>query len=454
VVHEAARPLLHVPGAEAQRWLRGTVDPQQRLVLMTFRKGWWCLAVALVSLTPSAFAQTATTNPEDEYKKLVKVNTEIQPLGETPFGESVNVFDGGLSFHVVDISIPGTGPTIEIGRTFHADGDSAERWSDSEFGDWDLDIPRLTTLTSNQGTIIQGPNQMGWLVNSIARTDRCTNFREPPEQRVGRPGSDPVEPDAWWNQGYTLQIPGVPDQDMLNRVATSPAAPTVDGLNYAAVSKDRWHLGCLAATANGQEGEAFEAVGPNGSKYWLNQLIYRPARDFGIVRNLGVMAATRMEDRFGNGLNYNWNGDQLASIVADDGRTVTFEYASDGKHISRVNVVTANNGTRSWTYGYAPVSGGSVLSSVTLPDGSAWTYDLTGLTFDVKSPAPSGHCNDVDAQPDSTQVGTITAPSGLQGRFEAHPVRHARSNVPEACSAQLLTPATVSSRCRWMCGRT
>jgi YD repeat-containing protein len=419
---------------------------------MTSRYGWLSsLALALLIFSFDAAAQTATTNPEEEYKKLVKVNTEIQPLGENPFGEQVNVFDGSLSFHVVDISVPGTGPTIEIGRTFHADGDAAVRWSDSEFGDWDLYYPRLTTLTSAQDTIIAGPNQIGWLVNSVDRTDRCTNFREPPDQRVGRPGSDPLSSDAWWNQGYTLQIPGVADQDMLNRVATSPAAPTVDGYNYVAVSKGRWHLGCPGPTANGADGEtfggeAFQAVGPNGQKYLLNELLYRPARSFGIIRNLGVMAATRMDDRFGNYVLYNWTNRRLTSIVASDGRTVTIEYGSDGKHIAKINVVTPGDGTRSWTYGYTAVSGGQVLSSVTLPDGSSWTYDLSQLTYDVKSSAPPGHCNDVAEPLDSAQVGTITGPSGIQGRFEAHPTRHARSDVPEACSAN--TPSGQGSERR------
>ncbi|SEM54414.1 YD repeat-containing protein [Luteibacter sp. UNCMF331Sha3.1] len=402
---------------------------------MAFRSGRWCLAVVLLCASSLGQAQSATTNPEDEYKKLVKVQTDIQPLGENPFGEAVNLFDGGLSFHVVDISVPGTGPTIEVGRSFHADGDASVRWSSAEFGDWDLDLPRLTTLTSAQNTIIQGPNQIGWLVNSIARTDRCTNFGTPPEQRVGRPGTDPIEPSAWWNQGYTLQIPGSADQDMLKRVATSPPAPTVDGTSYVAVSKEHWNLGCLSATANGEEGEAFLAVGPNGQKYWLNQLLYRPARDFGIIRNLGVMAATRMEDRFGNWLAYNWNGAQLTSIVASDGRQVTFEYAGDGVHVARINVVTASSGTRTWTYGYTAVADGQVLTSVTLPDGSAWNYDLSALTYDVKSTAPPGHCNDVAQPNDVSQVGVVVAPSGLQGRFEMHPTRHARAGVPEACSA-------------------
>lgn len=384
---------------------------------------------------PSAtLAQTATSNPEDEYKKLVKVDTEIQPLGDTPFGESVNPYDGGLSFHVVDVSVPGNGPTIEIGRTFTADGDAEVRWNDAAFGDWELDVPWLTTMTSNASTIIAGPNQIGWLVNSVARTDRCTNFREPPDQRIGRPGTEPLSSEDWWNEGYTLYTPGQPSQDVLSRNATSPAAPQ-DGTVYQGITKQFWHLGCLASTANGEAGEAFIAKGPDGTRIWLNQLAYRPARGYRILRRLGLMFATRLEDRFGNALTYTYNGAHLTRIDGSDGRVVTLDYAADGIHVAHVNVVTAA-GTRTWTYGYTPVTGGSVLSSVTLPDGTAWNYNLVDLAYDVKSTPPNGHCKD-PALPDESllKVGTISGPSGLQGRFEMRPTRHARSWVREYCDA-------------------
>ena len=46
-----------------------------------------CLwAVVLLAFANAAHAQTVT--PEDEYKKLIRVNEEIQPLGATPFGEA------------------------------------------------------------------------------------------------------------------------------------------------------------------------------------------------------------------------------------------------------------------------------------------------------------------------------------------------------------------------------
>ncbi|WP_430389976.1 hypothetical protein [Dyella sp. 20L07] len=62
----------------------------------------------------SAWAQT--TYPESEYRKLIRVDEEINPLGENPFGESVSLYDGSFSFTQTDINVPGIGPSIEITR--------------------------------------------------------------------------------------------------------------------------------------------------------------------------------------------------------------------------------------------------------------------------------------------------------------------------------------------------
>lgn len=383
----------------------------------------------------SASAQTTTSNPEDEYKKLVKVDEEVQPLGENPFGENVNVYDGSLSFHVTDFSLPGNGPTIEISRTFQADGDSQIRVDNASFGDWDLDLPRFSTLTSAQSTVIQGPTQIGWVVDTDTRVDRCTNFLPPPPLRRGRPpGDEPIQPSSWWNEGYSLRIPGKASEDMLMRSPGSPSAPQMVGLNFVGVSKGNWHLACLQNTANGEPGEAFLAVGPDGSKYWLNYLVYRPARPFGATRRQGHMFATRMEDRFGNWISYNYDAGRITSIDASDGRRITFGYTADGKHIEQITAVGANV-QRTWRYGYAPSDTGVSLSSVQLPDGSSWGYSLQELTFNVKSTPANGHCLD-PLLPDESLIktGTISSPSGLQGAFESRPTRHGRSDVREVCS--------------------
>lgn len=395
------------------------------------------LLIALLALLSCGLAVGQTTSPEDEYKKLVKVDEEIKPLGETPFGESVNVFNGTLSFHVTDLSIPGNGPTIEIGRTFQADGDSDVRMDNESFGDWDIDLPRFSTMTSYVGTGLGGPPMYGWVVASTARTDRCTHFKQPPDLQIGpnKPGNDPVKPSAWWNGGYQLRIPGIADQTMLSAASTSALMPQMADQTFVGLSKGNWRMACLSSTANGEPGEAFLAFGPDGSKYWLNYLVYRQARGYKILRRMGYMFATRMEDRFGNYLTYNFDQStgRINSIDANDGRHVTFGYTGDGKYISSVSVVTSGE-TRTWSYGYAATATGVTLTSVQLPDGSRWSYNLAALTYNVPSTPMPGDCLDVQ-EPKDTQVrtGYITAPSGLQGQFDAKPTRHARSGVFSAC---------------------
>ena len=76
-----------------------------------------CLwAVVLLVFSGWCHAQSASVTPEDEYKQLVKVNQDIQPLGAHPFGENISLYDGTLSFDVTDINVPGNGPTIQLGR--------------------------------------------------------------------------------------------------------------------------------------------------------------------------------------------------------------------------------------------------------------------------------------------------------------------------------------------------
>ncbi|HEY4144141.1 hypothetical protein [Pinirhizobacter sp.] len=57
----------------------------------------------------------ADVTPEDEYKKI-RVSEEISPLGEHPFGETVSLYDGGLSFRQVDVQSAGSGPEIEVAQ--------------------------------------------------------------------------------------------------------------------------------------------------------------------------------------------------------------------------------------------------------------------------------------------------------------------------------------------------
>lgn len=113
------------------------------------------VAATLFLLAGSVHAQSATVSPENEYRKAIKVSEDIQPLGENPFGEQISLYNGALSFEQTDISLQGTGPVLQLSRDFKLRGQS-EFYTvipEQAFGDWEINLPRIETLTSNTGTL-------------------------------------------------------------------------------------------------------------------------------------------------------------------------------------------------------------------------------------------------------------------------------------------------------------
>jgi len=109
-----------------------------------------CLAAVMVfGFASSGHAQSVT--PEDEYRKRIRVSEDIQPLGENPFGEQISLYTGSLSFRQTDVSLPGDGPVLELSRKFELDGPTSfdVTAADHAFGDWEIDLPRIETLTAN-----------------------------------------------------------------------------------------------------------------------------------------------------------------------------------------------------------------------------------------------------------------------------------------------------------------
>lgn len=120
------------------------------------RQFWRAASCALLMgmASGSALAQSVEAKPE-EYKDLLKIHEELPSLGDNPFGDSISLYTGELSFHQTDISLKGAGPEVSISRSF-----SAGRYGASlnlstgvnamprhgAFADWELDLPRITTL--------------------------------------------------------------------------------------------------------------------------------------------------------------------------------------------------------------------------------------------------------------------------------------------------------------------
>lgn len=451
-------------------------------------------------------------NPEDEYRKLIRVNEDIQPLGEHPFGENINLYDGSLSFTQTDISLPGNGPTLQLIRRFEVYGNTPEYGvAEPVFANWELEVPRLETLTAGIPPTPDNPTGMrmwdisgaghvqgidGWQTDNTGSyggdpnadvNARCTNFTAPPSvvRRLGDPDLQFWDPEDWW-RGYHLIMPGEGGQDILANLDSASKA------TYPAVTKQHWRFSCLSATANGQPGEGFLGHAPDGTLYWFDFLVYRGAESMsrqlldgtagirrpsrieqlanasieglisllsgsskahaalmsdGIYRSLGVLLVTKVQDRFGNTLNYSYDAaGYLTGITASDGRALSITYVSGTSRIQSVTLQPASGTPRTWTYTYS--SDGYSLADVALPDNSHWHYDIAMLQSTIlRNGAGFGSCeNPLVPSNLGPLTGTITHPSGLVGRFTVQGMRHGRSYVPKACRGmQYGDPTTTGS---------
>ncbi|MBD4590665.1 type IV secretion protein Rhs, partial [Xanthomonas citri pv. citri] len=86
-------------------------------------------------------------------------------------------------------------------------------------------------------------------------------------------------------------------------------------------------------------------------------------------------------------------------IVASDGRRIDLSYAGgDGKTITSVTT-----GGRTWSYGYS-----DTLDTVTLPDGSGWTFDLLALSRARVTYSQPPDCDNIRPWSRNNVMGSIT----------------------------------------------
>jgi hypothetical protein len=384
----------------------------------------------------------ADVSQADEYMKRLKIAQTVQPAGETPFGEQVNLYTGELSFQQTDVTVEGIGPAISLVRYTRGAQDNDFVNKPGMAGSWQLSVPRIETLTDAPlaGLPVGSPGQ-NWVVAAAGdpnRYARCTHF--------DRPYSPRLLNTEWWT-GMELVTEDGQRQPILKRAPQNPAQPSM-ALNgqpvaFPAVTQQNWQIGCLPATSNGETGEAFFAVSPNGTKYWFDRLYCERATTFyedsigGIVRQprmLATLYVTRVEDRFGNYVAYQYTGDKLTSISASDGRSVALQWRADSPVVDRI-VVQPGPQQRVWRYEYSSVSAtAATLSGVVLPDESRWTFDATPFAALPLVDGNLGKCTTRTlSNPAGSTTRTMVHPSGLTGGFTTAGVWHARSYVLSYC---------------------
>jgi len=404
------------------------------------------------------------TAPEQLYTVRLQPNSSLAPLKENAFGEQIDPANGTLSFLQQDAKISGIGPDIEIYRSFGIPG--INQGVGGAFFDWDLELPRITTNVTEAFSVTNGVISHGgqWTVGANHSVSRCSAFGLDMSSMSG----------LWYTEGVQLVLPGHGAQEMMLRASGNAIQPgsssSFSGVTaFPLVTTQHWQIGCLSSTANGQPGEAFLAVAPDGTQYWFDNLVYDQTTlvslmgydgsSLDVQRYKASMLVTKIRDRFGNTVHFvyggpsyeasgnsynNYNTHNLVEIWADDGRDVKINYNVVNGYqttVSSITVQPASQTPRTWTYSYGtastytpPIGAIGLLQSVTLPDGSAWKFNLsyleaicdlarsdvyeTGSVWWMKGCVPFGTLDT------TTYTGSITSPSGLVGSFSVQKLTH------------------------------
>jgi hypothetical protein len=375
-----------------------------------------------ITLTFSVQAAAQEVVMSAEYSK--KISDAQKIIRTDGFGSSISDSTGETTFTNIDIDVPGNSKLpVQFGRRLTI----SERFLPEELGglgNWDIDVPYI------EGTF---SNYYGWSVSSVAanRYKRCS-ITSPPINEGGIFTSEEI-----WH-GHHLHIPGMTDETL---IADAPGNVDPTGGVYPWITRSNGRLGCVPMK-NGYPGEGFVLLTTEGVKYYFDYAVERVApallkgpksiQGYRMARKRVFLLATRIEDRFGNHVDYQYNNGILSNITANDGRQINLQYSS--------NLVTATTNGRTWQY---TISSGHLVA-VQNPDASKWQYTPFGslqqrptLPSDILQPEyfdPDLMCSGgLDQAPDGPSTFQVTHPSGATAKFDFEETRFYRNKVRYLC---------------------
>ncbi|HKT29757.1 hypothetical protein [Dyella sp.] len=381
----------------------------------------------------SAFAQAIT--PQQELRAYVGMKRTIPLPDAGAFGEQLNPVTGELLLTQTDAWLKTNSFPLSVIRSFTPGSFPAGTPHTGAFGDWQLEVPRITTLT------VRSQDGNGWLVTGANPYARCSAFGVPATPTLESLAG--VDPNIWW-QGYQLIVPGHGEQEILRRdIRLNTLAAEGAPEKYPLVTKQHWQISCLPKTDN-ESGEAFTALSPDGSRYTFDHLVYQRASALmvegagTINRERALMLVTRIEDRFGNVQQFVYDGDRLVTIINPNEMQLDLRYRTDVPSlVDRVVLRLYTSKPRIWTYQYANLgTGHETLTGVIRPDGRAWSYNLQALADATLNYNGSTTCSSV-APFDASQTftGSMSDPNGLTEQLTLAGVRHGRSLTGSECGA-------------------
>lgn len=418
--------------------------------MLFFKDIYKLCASMLLLLTPAlTMAQSDVPDYGYNFHEENNITPDIETLTTDLFGDKIDIGSGSIRFEQTDISIPGNSELqVAITRTL-SDPDSWFRET-REFENWSLSIPHVRSAYIADRS---GNYKSAYWPNGKACTKRLNS--NPYFTTSGEGGSYQTNKHAYWN-GDTVFIPGEGSVKLTEKSEDS---------TYKRHNNRNWKVECITTT-EGYDG--FKITVTNGVKYFFTQQrIVLSNKPFNLSPSLTLqqcgsglfenevvcqpetigpssgstaiseyqqyyifMLATRVEDRFGNWVSYEYNNNgQPVKITSNDNRTININY--DGQ---RINTISALNKT--WRYLYH-VGGVRTLSAVIRPDNKQWKFDhdktstfsfwrsYENIANHTQFPVHGFECASVG----SRSLITITHPEGLVGDFTLDEVCHGQSNV-------------------------
>lgn len=384
------------------------------------------VAILLVSMSTHAVA-LAEIRADQKYIEPIKKSSGITPVSIDSFGDSIDLSSGSVEFKWTDIDIPGNNNLpVRLQRSLVVEDKESIA---SELGGFgaagNIDIPYLKGVFP----------VAGWQVSGASPNARCSMFGPPPDFTQ-------ISSSDYWN-GNSMHIPWAGDQAMLS----SPAASLPKPMGAANImTKKFWAFKCSPSTKNGYPGEGFIALSPEGDTYYFDWVVSRNygrfSKRFGnyahstatMDRKLVYFLVTKIEDRFGNWVSYEYSGDKLSRIFSSDNRFIQIDSWNGD------NIASVSSSVGTWTYAY---TANSLVT--TQPDGAHWQYVSSGALNVEPTPALPLYTGNIgpDGQPrcpapeaSSGNYGlTVTQPSGAAAAFAFTVMRHGKNNVPKLCNS-------------------
>ncbi|MFS8063176.1 MAG: hypothetical protein ACMG5Z_01170, partial [Luteimonas sp.] len=376
----------------------------------------------VASSTGATLAAQSMVGLHENFLQRINASKDIAPLGNDVFGDQISLKTGSVEFNIVDIDVPGNNALpVQLARELRIEDRLHAGGSLGDFNLWDIDIPYL------KGTFSTGT---GWQSGTTNPDARCSQPASPAS-------ANGFAAHEFWD-GNWLHMPGAGDQALLGSPDASLPRPT-GTLIYPWITKAFWRVSCKTTTKNGYPGEAFVAISPEGVKYTFDWVVTRRVattlkgwttgtHSSTLTRAAVYFLVSRVEDRFGNYVDYTYSGDKLSKITSSDGRQITIASRS-----STGDITSVSSSVGTWTYTYAANS-----MTVTRPDGSQWKYAWTGqLAVFPAEPLTSYNPNNNCPIPDASSGAftySVTSPSGAKADFTFLADRHFRHNIPKLCS--------------------